>query len=166
MTFKLDTYTNNVEADIFLIDSATGTTVGNTWNVTQKTGKTYNCSGVTLNSSNNLVLATGYDYYLIGSPIIRSPGFNTTLVEWQFYDETNSSYIGKSAQMTLSTSGFDYTALQGIRSCRALVLDSEITGSNIEVSLKIKTINGGGLQISSTLFNYTGYPSLSVLQRT
>lgn len=165
MTFKLDTYTNNIDADIFLIDSATGTTVNSTWNITKKAGKTYNCAGVTLNASNNLVLATGYDFYLMGSPVLRSTSQNVSSVVWQFYDETNSTYIGQPAAMRL-TGDFDGSTLQGIKSCRALVLDSEITGSSIEVSMRIKTLSGTLNTISSTYFDYTGYPMLTVIQRS
>ena len=161
MTYKLDDYSTNLNSDVFLIDSATGVTAGNTWNVTKKTGKTYNTS-VTLNASNNLVLPSGSSYYLMASPVARQASMNGLIV-FQFYDETNSAYVGSAGQLNFSGS-FNSTNLQGQKSARAFIESGDITGANIEVSFKIVSTSGSTFQISSTLFSYTGYPSLTVLE--
>ena len=161
MTYKLDTYTTNLKSDVFLIDSATGVTAGNTWNVTKKTGKTYNTS-VTLNASNNLVLPSGSSYFLTASPVARQANMNGLIV-FQFYDETNSAYIGNAGQLNFATS-YNSTTLQGQKTARVLIQSGDISGANIEVSFKIVSVSGGTFQLSSTLFTYTGYASLSVLE--
>tara|TARA_R100000742_G_C4276372_1_gene97383 strand:- start:1975 stop:2463 length:489 start_codon:yes stop_codon:yes gene_type:complete len=161
MTYKLDTSETSLKSDVFLIDSSTGVTANDTWNVTKKTGKTYSTS-VTLNASNNLVLPSGSSYYLMASPIARQASRNGLIV-FQFYDETNSAFIGNEAQLNFSGT-FNSTTLQGQKSARVLIESGDITGANLEVSLKIVSVSGGTFQISSTLFTYVGYPSLTVLE--
>lgn len=161
MTYKLDSYSTNLKSDVFLISSSTGNTAGSRWNITKKSGKTYNTS-VTINASNNLVLPAGSSYYMMASPIARQAS-KLGKVSFQLYDETNSQYIGNEAEINIGgrTNG---TVLQGQKACRAFIQSGDITGSDIEVSLKVVSVTASGFTFAAGLFAYVGFPSLSVLE--
>ena len=113
-------------------------------------------------SSNQLVLAADYHYYLESSILCRNSSFNGQ-VEWSFYDVNASSYIGQTGFYNIAVSlGNDPRV--GRRCARALILNS---GSNRTVDCRIKAISGTNWNFTVTAsglsgFNFVGYPSLRI----
>jgi hypothetical protein len=116
--------------------------------------------------SDRLRLSTGSSYYLEGSVLVQQTARDGAIT-WQWYDNTNSTYIGSEGFMNLATS-FGAVARVSRRVACALVLDSDISTS-IDVELRIKSLTGStwNLTITATgisTFNYVGYPSARILE--
>tara|TARA_Y100001973_G_C5198830_1_gene336184 strand:- start:1562 stop:2050 length:489 start_codon:yes stop_codon:yes gene_type:complete len=113
-------------------------------------------------SSDQLVLSSGYHYYLEASILVQNTAYSGQ-IEWAFYDVNNSVYIGQTGFMNL-TSSFGNATRIGRRCCRALILN---TGSSQTIDCRIKTINGSNWNLTITAsgistFTYVGYPSLRI----
>jgi hypothetical protein len=119
-------------------------------------------------SSGRLVLPAGSSYYLEVSPNFRA--VNNGEISWQWYDVTNSQWIGGSAYVSFDTD-LGYAYLQGRRVACALVLSSDITGASITVEPRIKTLTSTGWDmvvtatgLSTSTTDIVGYPSARVLE--
>lgn len=117
-------------------------------------------------SSDRLTLPTGSSYYLEGSILVQNSSTNGAIT-WQWYDNTNSAYIGSEGYMNFATS-FGAVARVSRRVACALVLDADITTS-IDVELRIKVLTGSGWNMTVTAsgistFDYVGYPSIRILE--
>ena len=115
-------------------------------------------------SNNQLTLPSGSSYSLEGSVLVRCANTNGA-VEWQWYDVTNSQYIGASGFMNLATS-FGAVARVARRVAHAFVPSSE---AGVVVELRIKSLTGSGWIMTIDAsgiggFSYVGYPSVRVLQ--
>ena len=111
-------------------------------------------------TSNQLVLSSGYHYYLEASILVRNSSMNGA-VTWMFHDQTD--YIGQEGFMSLATS-FGHATRIGRRVARALVINS---GSSQTVDLRIKSVSGTNWNFTITAtgistFGYVGYPSLRI----
>lgn len=116
--------------------------------------------------SDRLRLSTGSSYYLEGSILVRQTARNGAIT-WQWYDNTNSTYIGSEGFMNLNLS-FGATNRVSRRVSCAFVLDSDISTS-VDVELRIKSLTGGTWDLTITAsgistFNYVGYPSARILE--
>lgn len=116
--------------------------------------------------SNRLTLPTGRSYYLEGSILVQNSPKDGHII-WQWYDNTNSQYLGAEGYMNLATS-FGATTRVSRRVASALVLSSDLSTS-IDVELRIKALTGTtwNLTIDSTGINglsYVGYPSVRLLE--
>lgn len=116
--------------------------------------------------SDRLRLSTGSSYYLEGSVLVQQTARDGAIT-WQWYDNTNSTYIGSEGFMNLATS-FGAVARVSRRVACALVLDSDISTS-IDVELRIKSLTGSAWNLTITAtgistFNYVGYPSARILE--
>lgn len=127
-TFKVDVLRQNSLGTSYTPNRIIWTTVG-----TQVTS-------VTLNAANTrLDLPSGSSYYLEASIGGLNASKNST-AELSFYNTGTSTYLGQSASLCINTShGFE--ALQGRRVARALILDSDISGT-MSVALVIKSSTG------------------------
>ena len=111
-------------------------------------------------SSNQLVLASGYHFYVEASILVRNASRNGA-VTWGFHDQ--SSYIGQEGFMNLATS-LGANARISRRVARALIINS---GSNQTIDVRIKSLTGTNWTFTITAtgistFNYVGYPSLRI----
>lgn len=116
--------------------------------------------------SDRLRLSTGSSYYLEGSVLVQQTARDGAIT-WQWYDNTNSTYIGSEGFMNLATS-FGAVARVSRRVACALVLDSDIITS-VDVELRIKTLTGTSWDLTITAsgistFDYVGYPSARILE--
>ena len=116
--------------------------------------------------SDRLRLSTGSSYYLEGSVLVQQTARDGAIT-WQWYDNTNSTYIGSEGFMNLATS-FGAVARVSRRVACALVLDSDISTS-IDVELRIKILTGSTWNLTITAagistFDYVGYPSARILE--
>jgi hypothetical protein len=116
--------------------------------------------------SDRLRLPTGSSYYLEGSVLIQQTALNGAIT-WQWYDNTNSTYIGSEGFMNLATS-FGSVGRISRRVACALVLDSDIT-SSVDVELRIKSLTGTSWNLTITssgigAFDFVGYPSARILE--
>jgi len=116
--------------------------------------------------SDRLRLPAGSSYHLEGSILVQQTAKNGAIT-WQWYDNTNSTYIGSEGYMNLATS-FGAVARVSRRVACALVLDSDISTS-IDVELRIKILTGSTWNLTITAagistFDYVGYPSARILE--
>ena len=116
--------------------------------------------------SDRLRLSAGSSYHLEGSVLVQNSNRNGAIT-WQWYDNTNSTYIGSEGFMNLVTS-LGAVARVSRRVACALVLDSDISTS-IDVELRIKSLTGSSWNMNITAtgistFNYVGYPSARILE--
>lgn len=147
-------------ASIIKADTPTSAAVGGRFTLS---GSINGSASIT---SNRLTLPTGSSYYLEGSILVQNSSTNGAIT-WQWYDNTNSAYIGSEGFMNFATS-FGAVARTSRRVSCALVLDSDIT-SSIDVELRIKALTGSGWNMTITAsgistFNYVGYPSIRILE--
>jgi hypothetical protein len=118
-------------------------------------------------SSDRITLSPTSSYYLEGSVLVQNTSGGKGAITWQWYDNTNSVYLGAEGYMNLVTS-FGATARISRRVASALILSSDMSAS-IDVELRIKTLTGTGWNMTITAtgistFNYVGYPSVRVLE--
>jgi hypothetical protein len=147
-------------ASIIKADTPTSAAVGGRFKLS---GSVNGSASIT---SNRLTLPTGSSYYLEGSVLVQNSSKNGAIT-WQWYDNTNSAYIGSEGFMNFATS-FGAVARVSRRVSCALVLDSDITTS-IDVELRIKTLTGTNWNMTITAdgissFDYVGYPSIRILE--
>jgi len=147
-------------ASIIKADTPTSAAVGGRFTLS---GSINGSASIT---SNRLTLPTGSSYYLEGSILVQNSSTNGAIT-WQWYDNTNSAYIGSEGFMNFATS-FGAVARTSRRVSCALVLDSDIT-SSIDVELRIKALTGSGWNMTITTsgistFDYVGYPSIRILE--
>ena len=117
-------------------------------------------------SSDRLTLPTGRSYYLEGSILVQNSNRNGAIT-WQWYDNTNSQYLGAEGFMNLATS-YGAVTRTSRRVASALILSSDLT-SSIDVELRIKALTGTGWNLTITAsgistFDYVGYPSVRLLE--
>lgn len=118
-------------------------------------------------SSDRITLSPTSSYYLEGSILVQNTSTSKGAITWQFYDNTNSVYLGAEGFMNLASS-FGATTRISRRVASALILSSDMSAS-IDVELRIKTLTGTGWNLTITAsgistFNYVGYPSIRVLE--
>lgn len=168
MSYLLAPDLSDLRVDLFTPQSHASGTANTAWTLTAPSTQ---FTDVTAGTT-SLTLHSGSSYYLEGSP----QGDNTNSgvrgdISWQFYDTTNSQWIGSDAYVyTAGASGA--AARQGRKACTALVLDSDIS-TTIVVELRIKTITGTAWDFTvtgpdfglpSSVYGHTGYPSIRVWQ--
>lgn len=142
--------------DVIKLDTPTSVSAGGRW---QLVGA---INGSATISSSRLVLDGSRSYYLEGSPSVRGPSSGGTIT-FQWYDFTNSQYIGAEVHLFVGSNGFASIARIGRRVATALVVNQAI-----EVELRIKAISGSwNLTIDSVGqqgINFVGYPSARILE--
>ena len=152
--FRPVEYLSNLETAIINCKTPSSTSVGGVFSLsgTPTTNATI--------SSDQLVLSAGYHYYLEASILVQNSAYSGQ-IEWSFYDDGASAYIGQTGFMNIATSFGSATRI-GRRCCRALILNS---GSDQTIDCRIKTISGSSWNLTITTsgistFGYVGYPSL------
>lgn len=118
-------------------------------------------------TSNRLTLPTGSSYYLEGSILSNNDDKNGAIT-WQWYDNTNNTYIGSEGFINYATS-FGAVARVARRVACAFILDSDITASSIDVELRIKSLSGTSWNLTIQTAgidgkDYVGYPSIRILE--
>lgn len=159
---------SNLRVDLFTPQSHATGTANTPWTLTAPS-KLF--TDVTAGTT-SITLYSGSSYYLEGAP--QADNTNSGVrgdVSWQFYDVTNSQWIGSDAYIyTAGNSGA--SARQGRKACTALILDSDISTSMV-IELRIKTITGTNWNfvitgpdfgMPSSVYGHTGYPSIRVWQ--
>ena len=151
---------SNIRADIIKAGTPTATAVNGRFTLSGT------INGRASIVSDRLRLSAGSSYHLEGSVLVQNSNRNGAIT-WQWYDNTNSTYIGSEGFMNLVTS-LGAVARVSRRVAYALVLDSDISTS-IDVELRIKSLTGStwNLTITATgisTFNYVGYPSARILE--
>jgi len=173
MSYKLLSQRTDLRVDIFTPQNNSSGSVGSPWHLGPSIPSTL-YTDVTIGGVNNtqMTLTSGSSYYLEGAPQADNTNTGTRgSLTWQFYDVTNSQFIGSDAfQYTAGASGA--SARQGRKACTALILSSEITTSMV-VELRIKAIAGTNwnftittpnLGLPSSFYWHTGYPTVRVWQ--
>lgn len=126
-------------------------------------------SGLTVNGSGQLVLSANKNWILWASPLIESNNTanDTGTMTFQWYDVTNSSYIGRPIDLWISTGGG--------QSARGSVARVVLTPNvNTTVELRISAIGNSGIDAvnsssptnhwaSNTPGAYIGVPWYAVL---
>ena len=173
MSYKLLSQRTDLRVDIFTPQQNSSGSVGSPWHLGPSIpSNRYTDVGIGGTNSTQMTLNSGSSYYLEGAPQADNTNSGTRgSLTWQFYDVTNSQWIGSDAfQYTAGASGA--SARQGRKACAALILDSEITTSMI-VELRIKAIAGTNwnftittpnLGLPSSFYWHTGYPTVRVWQ--
>ena len=118
-------------------------------------------------SSDRITLSPTSSYYLEGSILVQNTSSAKGAITWQFYDNTNSVYLGAEGYMNLASS-FGATTRISRRVASALILSSDMSAP-IDVELRIKTLTGTSWNLTITAtgistFNYVGYPSVRILE--
>tara|TARA_Y100001973_G_C5128456_1_gene296441 strand:- start:232 stop:720 length:489 start_codon:yes stop_codon:yes gene_type:complete len=154
--FRPVEYISNIETAIINCKTPSATSAGGVFTLSGT--PTANASI----SSNQLTLSAGYHYYLEASILVQNSAYNGQ-IEWSFYDNDTSDYIGQTGFMNLATSTGNATRI-GRRCCRALILNS---GSDQTIDCRIKAISGSSWNLTITTngistFGYVGYPSLRI----
>lgn len=118
-------------------------------------------------TATNITLYSGSSYYLECSPFVQTTHQNGAIT-WQFYDETNSTFIGQNAYINLATN-IGAAARIGRRVCSALVLNSDIeAGKSIDVGVRIVSITGSGWLLDPKgvpgFIQHVGWPTVRIMQ--
>ena len=109
-------------------------------------------------------------FVLIGSTSIKKSGSSTSETIFQFYDETNSTYIGKKGSLA-SNPGASSTDQEEKNPCYrtaavAVILASDFSGADITISLREVSSTGTiNYSFEPTGFeNHSGFPCLQIYQ--
>ena len=107
--------------------------------------------GVTSTNDYQFTLSSGSSYILIGTTSIRR---GTTNIKW--YDETNSQYVGWKGNILAGdgTGSGNYQRTlnpQYRKEAVAVILSSDLSGSNIIVSLRVES------DLSSPIYDFTSW---------
>jgi len=108
-------------------------------------------------------------FILIAGTSIKQGGSDTTVI-FQWYDETNSQYIGKKGSlMSLTSSSVENQENKNPAyrtACSALILASDFGGSDIVVSCRVVSSTGStDYNFEPTGFeDHSGFPCLQVYQ--
>ena len=118
-------------------------------------------------STTNITLFSGSSYYLECSPFLQTSNQNGAIT-WQFYDETNATFIGQNAYLNLVTNTGAAPRV-GRRVCSALIVDSDIeAGKSIDVGVRIVSITGTNWVFDpKTLpshIQHVGWPTVRIMQ--
>ena len=118
-------------------------------------------------STTSITLQSGSSYYLECSPFVQTASMNGAIT-WQFYDETNSAFIGQNAYVNL-VGNIGAASRIGRRVCSALVLDSDIdAGQSIDVGVRIVNITGTNWLLNpknlSSAIQHVGWPTVRIMQ--
>ena len=140
--------------------TTTGVSVGDRWSISG----TVNGSASIVDNRLNLV--SGSSYYLEGSVLVRNTSANGLLV-WQWYNASNSSWVGSEGYMNLQTS-YAATARVSRRVASAFIPDSSIS-TFLNLELRIKTITGSNWSFTVDAggisgYTFVGYPSIRLLE--
>lgn len=142
--------------DVIKLNTPTSVSSGGRW------GLVGTITGNATISSNRLVLDSSYSYYLEGSPSLRGSSTGGTIT-FQWYDATNSQYIGAEVHLYVGSNGYAFINRIGRRVATAFIVKQAI-----EVELRIKAISGSwNLTIDSVGqqgINFVGYPSARIIQ--
>ena len=134
--------------------------------------KTQLIAGFGLSSSNDyqftLDNSLGKSFILMGGMSVdRTSGTAVDLI-YQWYDETNSQYIGHKAVLRSGTSGNIQTKINPPyrQDAVACILSSDFGGSDIVVSLRVVSVTGSPdyAWTPSGFEDWSGYPVLTVLK--
>lgn len=116
-------------------------------------------------TSTSITLYSGSSYYVECSLFAQTTNKNGAVV-WQFYSDTDSTFIGQSAHTNLVTH-FGTAARVGRHVSSALILDSDISTSKT-ISVRTVSLTGTGWLFSmaglASHINFVGYPTLRVMQ--
>jgi hypothetical protein len=112
--------------------------------------------------------AAGASFLLTGSTSIKESG-TTGQCTFQWYDETNSTYIGFKGSLysaTLNTGQFRYKNPYYRPAATALIKASDFGGADITVSLRVVSDVGSPNYAfgASGFETWSGYPCLQVFQ--
>lgn len=101
-------------------------------------------TGVSKSASNELVLSSGASYMVEASlALFRASTTISCFSVVQWYNSTDSVYIGQEAVIrTINWFSQDTRVCRFV--CRALILDSDFTGSSMTIYPNTKSTNGGG----------------------
>ena len=142
--------------DVIKLDTPTSVSAGGRWKLVGSV------SGTAYISSDRLVLDSSHSYYLEGSPSLRGSSSGGTIT-FQWYDNTNSQYIGSEVHLYVGSQGYGSIARIGRRVATVLVVKQAI-----EVELRIKAISGTwDLTIDAVGQNgitFSGYPSARIIE--
>jgi len=112
-------------------------------------------SGLTVNANGQLVLNTGHTFLLMASHYIeRASGYGQ--IESQWYDVTNSTFVGRSVKSWLNT-----TNTGGKRTAVARCLIVPTVQTTLE--MRIVSVTAGTVVNNNSLFDYVGTPWYSVI---
>lgn len=112
-------------------------------------------TGLTVNANGQLVLSAGYTFLLMASHYIeRVSGYGN--IESQWYDVTNSTYVGRSLKNWLNTSN---TGGKRTSIARCLIVPSVQT----TLEMRIISVTSGTVVNTNSLFDYVGTPWYSVI---
>lgn len=131
-------------------------------------------SDIRVSSTNNYQFILDHNanasFALVGSTSIRKSGSSTSETIFQFYDETNSTYIGTRGSLA-SNSGTSLTDQEEKNPCYrtaavAVILASDFSGADITVSLREVSSTGTiDYAFEPTGFeNHSGFPCLQIYQ--
>lgn len=113
-------------------------------------------------TTTTFTLYSGSSYYLEAS-VLGSTNNQNGAVSWQFYSDTDSTFIGSNASFNV-LGGFSGAPRMGRKSCSALVLDTDISVSKV-ISLRTTSLTGSGWTFNVAGFPaHVGYPSIRVWQ--
>lgn len=142
--------------DVIKLDTPTSVSAGGRW------GLVGTINGSATISSDRLVLDSSRSYYLEGSPSLRGSSTGGTIT-FQWYDYTNSQYLGAEVHLYVGSQGHGSIARIGRRVATAFVVQQAI-----EVELRIKAISGSwNLTIDSVGqvgLDFVGYPSARIIE--
>lgn len=145
-----------IKPDVIKVDTPTSVSAGGRWKLVGS------IRGTAYISSDRLVLDSSHSYYLEGSPSVRGSSSGGTIT-FQWYDYTNSQYIGSEVHLYVGAQGYGSIARVGRRVAAALVVNQAI-----EVELRIKAISGSwDLTIDAVGqngFTWSGYPSARIIE--
>lgn len=107
-------------------------------------------SGVSIDASNRLVLASGSSYLLEISVGLYKTTAATCVVQW--YSQTDGAYIGQDC-IAKTTSWFTNGARVTRFVARVFILASDITGASITLHPRVKSVSTSGATLG-----YSGIP--------
>lgn len=118
-------------------------------------------------TATNITLFSGSSYYLECSPFLQTSDQNGAIT-WQFYDETNSTFIGQNAYVNLA-GNIAAAPRIGRRVCSALIVDSDIeAGKSIDVGVRVVSITGTNWLLDPkalpSYVQHVGWPTVRIMQ--
>jgi len=100
-------------------------------------------TGVSKSASNEIVLSSGASYMVEASLVLIKKNVSSCFSFVQWYNSTDSVYIGQEAVIR-TIDWFSQNTRVCRFVCRALILDSDFTGSSMTIYPNTKSTNGGG----------------------
>lgn len=113
-------------------------------------------TGLTVNANGQLVLSAGYTFLLMASHYIERVS-GTGFIESQWYDVTNSVYVGRSLKNWVST--LSYAGEKRTAVARCLIAPTVQT----TLEMRIISVTSGTVVNTNSLFDYVGTPWFSVI---